>query len=94
MNSNFRNFALWAIIALLLIALFQLFQNPGQKSNTRDIAFSQFLSEVDLGLVSSVLIQDQQISGKFASGEDFHDICSAGRQLHRNSERPWRGDKG
>lgn len=30
MNTNFRNFAIWVIIALLLIALFNLFQNPAQ----------------------------------------------------------------
>ena len=71
MNANFRNFALWAIIALLLIALFQLFQNPNQRSNTRDIAFSQFLSEVEQGRVSNVLIQDQQISGQYANGGQF-----------------------
>jgi len=71
MNSNFRNFALWAIIALLLIALFQLFQNPNQRSNTRDIAFSQFLAEVDQGNVSNVLIQDQQISGQYSNGGQF-----------------------
>ncbi len=71
MNSNFRNFALWAIIALLLIALFQLFQNPNQRSNTRDIAFSQFLAEVDQGRVGNVVIQDQQISGQYANGGQF-----------------------
>ncbi|MEM8813781.1 MAG: ATP-dependent zinc metalloprotease FtsH [Pseudomonadota bacterium] len=71
MNSNFRNFALWAIIALLLIALFQLFQNPSQRSNTREIAFSQFLAEVDQGRVSNVVIQDQQISGEYANGGGF-----------------------
>ena len=32
MNAHFRNFALWVIIALLLIALFQLFQSPGQRT--------------------------------------------------------------
>ncbi len=30
MNANLRNFALWVIIVLLLLALFTLFQNPGQ----------------------------------------------------------------
>ena len=29
MNANLRNFALWVIIVLLLLALFTLFQNPG-----------------------------------------------------------------
>ena len=28
MNQNFRNFALWAVILLLLVMLFNLFQNP------------------------------------------------------------------
>ena len=32
MNANLRNFALWVIIVLLLLALFTLFQNPGQRS--------------------------------------------------------------
>jgi hypothetical protein len=31
MNANLRNFALWVIIVLLLLALFTLFQNPGQR---------------------------------------------------------------
>ena len=30
MNANLRNFALWVIIVLLLLALFTVFQNPGQ----------------------------------------------------------------
>ena len=31
MQSNFRNFAIWVVIALLLVALFNLFQNPSQR---------------------------------------------------------------
>ena len=47
MNANLRNFALWVIIVLLLLALFTLFQSPSQRSNTTDISFSQLLTEVD-----------------------------------------------
>ena len=32
MNPNFRNFALWVIIFLLVVALVMLFQNPGQRA--------------------------------------------------------------
>ena len=35
MNANLRNFALWVIIVLLLLALFTLFQNPGQRVRAR-----------------------------------------------------------
>ena len=37
MNANLRNFALWVIIVLLLLALFTLFQNPGQRASSQDI---------------------------------------------------------
>src|SRR6202165_4803529 len=47
MNANLRNFALWVIIVLLLLALFTLFQNPGQRASSQDISFSQLLTEVD-----------------------------------------------
>ncbi|EAU40877.1 metalloprotease (cell division protein) FtsH [Fulvimarina pelagi HTCC2506] len=68
MNQNFRNFALWAIIALLLIALFQLFSNGSQTANAREIPYSQFLSDVDSGRVTSVTIQGQKITGSYNDG--------------------------
>ena len=49
MNANLRNFALWVIIVLLLLALFTLFQNPSQRASSQDISFSQLLTEVDAG---------------------------------------------
>ena len=68
MNQNFRNFALWAIIALLLIALFQLFSNGSQTANSREVPYSQFLSDVDSGRVTSVTIQGQKITGAYNDG--------------------------
>ena len=57
MNANLRNFALWVIIVLLLLALFTLFQNPGQRTTAQDISFSQLLNEVDQGHVRDVVEQ-------------------------------------
>ncbi|MHC2730759.1 accessory gene regulator protein AgrB [Rhizobium leguminosarum] len=37
MNPNLRNFALWAIIALLLIALFSMFQTAPAQTGSREI---------------------------------------------------------
>ena len=71
MNNTFRNFALWVIIGLLLIALFQLFQSPNQRTNSSEISFSQFLDEVGQGNVRSVTITDQQIAGKYNHGGTF-----------------------
>ncbi|ALN74030.1 MULTISPECIES: ATP-dependent zinc metalloprotease FtsH [unclassified Aureimonas] len=78
MNQNFRNFAVWAIIALLLIALFQLFSNGSQTANSREVPYSQFLSDVDSGRVRSVTIQGQRISGSYTDGASPFQTYSPG----------------
>jgi len=71
MNANLRNFALWVIIVLLLLALFTLFQNPGQRTSSQDISFSQLLTEVDQNHVRDVVIQGPEIRGTFTNGANF-----------------------
>ncbi len=68
MNTNLRNFALWVIIVLLLLALFTLFQNPGQRHAAQDISYSALLAEVDAGKVREVVIQGNDIHGTFNDG--------------------------
>ena len=63
MNANYRNFALWVIIFLLVLALVTLFQSPGQKSPSSEITFSQLLSDADAGNVRDVTIAGPEISG-------------------------------
>ena len=72
MNANLRNFALWVIIVLLLLALFTLFQNPSQRTSSQDISFSQLLTEVDQGRVRDVVIQGPDIHGTFTDGRPFN----------------------
>ena len=69
--NNFRNFALWVIIALLLMALFNLFQSPSQRVTTNEITFSQLLAEVDSGNVREVTIAGDTITGKFTDNRTF-----------------------
>ena len=71
MNPNFRNFALWVIIFLLVLALVTLFQSPAQKTPSADITFSQLLTEVDSGHVRDVTIAGNDISGHYKDGRAF-----------------------
>ncbi|MFG1377612.1 ATP-dependent zinc metalloprotease FtsH [Xanthobacter autotrophicus] len=66
MNANLRNFALWVIIVLLLLALFSLFNSPGQRTNANEISFSQLLSDVDAGKVREVVIEGPNITGTYS----------------------------
>ena len=66
-----KNLALWVIIGLLLVALFNIFQGPGNRGPQSKLAYSDFISEVDRGQVASVNIQGQTISGHFTDGRAF-----------------------
>src|SRR5262245_20167463 len=71
MNANLRNFALWVIIVLLLLALFTVFQNPSQRTPSTEISFSQLLNEVDQNRVKEVVIQGPEIHGTFTDTRQF-----------------------
>src|ERR687890_955681 len=71
MNPNFRNFALWVVIFLLVLALVTLFQNPGQRGAGSDIAYSQLLNDADSGRINNVVISGQEISGTYSDGRTF-----------------------
>ena len=61
---------MWGIIALLVLGLFNLFQNPNN-TTSRDLPFSTFVSEVDNGNVTSVDIRGSEIQGTFSNGTRF-----------------------
>jgi cell division protease FtsH len=73
MNPNVRNFAMWAVIVLLLLALVTLFKSPAleQQGNSSEIAYSQLLSDVDSGRVSTVIIAGNDITGTYTDGRIF-----------------------
>jgi cell division protease FtsH len=79
--NNLRNLALWIIIALLLVALFNMFQGQGSHTNTSTITFTQFNQEVVQGDVKSVTIQDNQIKGDLTNGQNFTTYAPEDPQL-------------
>jgi cell division protease FtsH len=78
MNPNYRNFALWAIIALLLVALFNMFQSPAQRVATAEIEYSKFLDDVDAGKVKKVDISGDRIEGIYLDNNQHFSTYSPG----------------
>ena len=70
---NFKNLAMWAIIVVLTIGLYNMFKNPQNLKavNQEKIIFSEFLKEVDNGRVVEVQIQGNNIKGVMANGKTF-----------------------
>ncbi len=74
MNNFGKNLALWVIIGLLLIALFNLFQNSSSKREANKLAYSDFIQRVEKGQVKDVTIKGQKISGHLADSTSFSTV--------------------
>jgi cell division protease FtsH len=67
LNPFYKNLALWLVISLMMIMLFQIFKQPDKGSLT--VSYSDFLGMVESGSVTEVTIQGDDISGKSSQGE-------------------------
>ena len=70
MNNFSKNLALWVIIGVLLVALFNLFQGSANRPQA-SLPFSEFLNQVEGSQVSDVNIAGNQITGHFTDGRTF-----------------------
>lgn len=66
MNPFYKNLALWLVISLMMIMLFQIFKQP--ERNSISVGYSDFLSMADNGSVIQVTIQGDNISGMSSQG--------------------------
>ena len=61
MKPFYKNLALWLVICLVMIMVFNVFNAPQTAKN--EISFSNFIDMVDSGQISEVTIQGRNISG-------------------------------
>jgi cell division protease FtsH len=66
-----KNLALWIVIALLLVMLFNLFQTSTPQRGMGQVAFSEFMAEVDRGQVADVTIQGYHVTGHYSDNRSF-----------------------
>ena len=82
-NNFGRNLALWVIVALLLVALFNLFQpSTTGGRGAQQVAYRDFLNEVGAGHVRDVVIQGRTVSGTAHRRPHLPD-------LHARRTRTW-----
>ena len=66
MNPFYKNLALWLVISLMMVMLFQVFKQP--RSGSITISYSDFLNMVDSESVIDVTIQGEHIMGMSSRG--------------------------
>ena len=69
MNQFYKNLALWLVIGIVLIALFNMFNQPLTPQS--DVVFSDFMDQVEQGQITEVVISGDNISGKYVDGKAF-----------------------
>jgi cell division protease FtsH len=79
LNQFYKNLALWLVISLMMILLFNLFNKP--KPAQEKLSYSEFVAALDAGKIGSVIIQGNDIAGKFADGKDFRTYKPADANL-------------
>ena len=79
MNQFYKNISLWLVIVLMMIMLYNVFnQQPGGQS---DIGYSEFLSLVEDGRIQNVVIQGQDLIITDTSGARFNSYAPDDAQL-------------
>ncbi|MGB1092048.1 MAG: ATP-dependent zinc metalloprotease FtsH, partial [Oceanobacter sp.] len=69
-----KNFVLWAVIAAVLMMVFNNFQNVG---HSNEWSYSQFIDAVETGQVERVTISGQTITGVTSGNESFETVLPA-----------------
>jgi len=69
---NFKNLIMWSVIVILVVGLFNLFQNPKQTMVSDKVPFSSFLKNLEEGRVVQVEIKGNDIEGVLSDGTTFN----------------------
>ena len=69
MNQFSRNIALWLVLGLMVVLLFNMIQ--GQQQTEEKVMYSQFIEELQAGRIDQVTLQGDQISGTIDGGRKF-----------------------
>jgi cell division protease FtsH len=71
MNNLGRNIALWVVVALFLVVLFNVFQPSTSQSSETSIAYSSFLDDVNSGSVQDVTITGHDVAFTTKDGKAY-----------------------
>ncbi len=71
---NNKNLAFWAILIVLMVALFQVFSDGGSTRTASEVPFTTFLDHVDNGQVAAVEIDGEKINVTAVDGTRYRTI--------------------
>jgi cell division protease FtsH len=79
LNQFYKNIALWLVIALMMVMLYNIFNQ--QQGGQSDIGYSEFISLVEDGRIQNVVIQGRDLIITDTSGARFNSYAPDDAQL-------------
>lgn len=81
-NNNFgRNLLVWFVIGLVLIGLFNMFDQGRSAAGANAIAYSDFSAQIERSEIVDVTINGDRITGHYTDGRRFTTIIPAGTDI-------------
>ncbi|MDR2838877.1 MAG: ATP-dependent zinc metalloprotease FtsH [Azonexus sp.] len=69
MNNLFKNLAIWLVIGLVLMTVFNQFNSRQVAQNSGSIAYSQFIDEVKQGHITTVIMEGRTLKATTSEGK-------------------------
>ncbi len=77
MNSTVKTVLFWLLIGVSALLLWEVVKGARDGPKDKEPPFSQFMADVDQGLVREVTVDGMQIKGKYKDGSAFHTTAPA-----------------
>ncbi len=71
---NVRNLAFWAVLFMLILALFNLFSSDENALQSNTLSYSEFVTAVKDGNVESVTLDGEKVAFRGTDGQDYATI--------------------
>jgi cell division protease FtsH len=80
-NNLARNVIIWLIFGAALIGLFNLFQSPSSGQSADQLAYSEFVAEVEAQQIDEVLIDGRSLRGERKNGRVITSVMPEGTDI-------------
>ena len=81
MNNLARNIIIWLIFGAALVGLFNLFQSPSSPTPGTQLAYSDFIAEVESQQVVEVVIDGRNLKGQAKNGRIITSVMPEGTDV-------------
>jgi cell division protease FtsH len=76
-NSTFKTVILWVTLVAVAVVLWRMIQGGPNAGKDQEIAYTQFMSELNQGNIADVTIEGNVARGKLRNGSMYHSVVPA-----------------